>query len=692
MTKEQIIKFLLEDALGLINETEVFLIKEGVSSIDDPEFEKMVKYYTRYDAPKSLFNKLNDQEKVNVINYVDAVVNGGKREMRHPYEGYPTKSQDAITTMLAAEIVRPNEEVDGWKPDNVDIQNIYNFILKFYSPYAGDEKKSNAAFRAASGIPHIDPVTIDVDIVIDAFTSSIKELLVDKKYDPSLSPFDYKLIQLSWKSDIDDLTRKIKRRKDINVDPMIKSGEGDEEEEIDVATTYGKKDPEMSLTSDKDKFQIILDQFEGNDRKVLQGFYNFVFSETRNEEQAATKLIDVMSDKDGDISDIEADDISSTQGKESMYNYIAKELNMEMTEDSYAYLKNLVSRLKPKLVSLFRNPRFKELMGIEDWSEKNLEILKGTGSKGKEWRKSKDFEKDLDVKSIEKEFLPKSGIAYDEFGKPLPVDEKGKVIPKSKRSISEIMMECVFDIENNFRYRLSKIDKNLDNIKKINFYLNEGYDVAVKDLDQDIYNYLNNAVDGLEKANYMLNELEGVSDDIKFEYPEVSEKITELVNPLTEDIFNLLNKVKNVKKMIQPFLNESASKKKNKSDDDELDEERITNPESKDFVKKRENFIGSHIYGEDLGGLGKMYVAYSYGEQYPAFLWYDGKWYHNTSNYVLDDGTVNEPTNQHKVDMRPVQDTHGLSTIALNTMISKFKKKHGLGDNVHTDVEPGEKN
>jgi hypothetical protein len=28
----------------------------------------------------------------------------------------------------------------------------------------------------------------------------------------------------------------------------------------------------------------------------------------------------------------------------------------------------------------------------------------------------------------------------------------------------------------------------------------------------------------------------------------------------------------------------------------------------------------------------------------------------------------------------------------LNSMIKKFKSKHGLGDNIHTDVEPGEKN
>lgn len=187
-----------------------------------------------------------------------------------------------------------------------------------------------------------------------------------------------------------------------------------------------------------------------------------------------------------------------------------------------------------------------------------------------------------------------------------------------------------------------------------------------------------------------MNELEIVSNDIKFEYPEVSEKLQESIEPLIEELEKLIFKVKNIKNSIRPFLSES--KKKFNLEEDDLEEERITNPDSKDFVKKRENFIGSHIYGEDLGGLGKMYVAYSYGEQFPAYVWYDDKWYHNTSNYVLDDGTINEPTNQHKKDMRPAQDTHGLSTFALNTMINKFKSKHDLGDNVHTDVEPGEKN
>jgi hypothetical protein len=126
--------------------------------------------------------------------------------------------------------------------------------------------------------------------------------------------------------------------------------------------------------------------------------------------------------------------------------------------------------------------------------------------------------------------------------------------------------------------------------------------------------------------------------------------------------------------------------------DDNLEEERIANTESKKEVSQLKNFIGSHIYGEDLGDLGKMYVAYSYGEQFPTYLHYKGKWYHNTDYYMLDDGKINKPTEKHKKDMKPSKETHGMSTIGLQSLIRAFKKKNKLGDNNHTDVEPGEKN
>lgn len=126
--------------------------------------------------------------------------------------------------------------------------------------------------------------------------------------------------------------------------------------------------------------------------------------------------------------------------------------------------------------------------------------------------------------------------------------------------------------------------------------------------------------------------------------------------------------------------------------DDMIDEERITNPEAKEFVKTRQNFIGSHIYGEDIGDLGEMYVAYSYGVQYPAYLFYKDKWYHNTSDYINDDGTKNEYTLKHMEDMRPTNDTHGLSGYFLKEMIKKFMKAHDIKGIDHTSVEPGVKN
>jgi len=126
--------------------------------------------------------------------------------------------------------------------------------------------------------------------------------------------------------------------------------------------------------------------------------------------------------------------------------------------------------------------------------------------------------------------------------------------------------------------------------------------------------------------------------------------------------------------------------------EDNLEEERIANTEASKDVNELRNFIGSHIYGEDLGDLGKMYVAYSYGEQFPAYLHYKDKWYHNTDYYMLEDGKINKPTEKHKKDMKPSKETHGMSTIGLQSLIRAFKKKNQIGENNHTDVEPGEKN
>lgn len=128
-------------------------------------------------------------------------------------------------------------------------------------------------------------------------------------------------------------------------------------------------------------------------------------------------------------------------------------------------------------------------------------------------------------------------------------------------------------------------------------------------------------------------------------------------------------------------------------DEERLEEERITNKEAADYVNRTENFIGSHTYGEDLGGLGKMYVAYSYGEQHPLYL-YDAKtesWYYNYEDYLLPDGSVNVWTRRHLKDLRPNEHVVGKPKSFLNLKIKQFKKRNGLGDNAHKDLEPGEK-
>lgn len=126
-------------------------------------------------------------------------------------------------------------------------------------------------------------------------------------------------------------------------------------------------------------------------------------------------------------------------------------------------------------------------------------------------------------------------------------------------------------------------------------------------------------------------------------------------------------------------------------EEDILDEERITNKQASEHLDNKENFVGSHTYGEDLGGLGQMYAAYSYGEQHPLFVWDGKRWYHNYEDYILPGGKPNTWTRKHLEDLRPYAKTQGRPTSFLRKIISDFKRAHRIGDNTHTDLEPGEK-
>ena len=181
----------------------------------------------------------------------------------------------------------------------------------------------------------------------------------------------------------------------------------------------------------------------------------------------------------------------------------------------------------------------------------------------------------------------------------------------------------------------------------------------------------------------------------------------------------------------------------------QFEEERIPNPEADELVNSKENFIGSHTYGENIGNLNKMYVAYSYGEQHPLFVWVDkdvfkelrpnevedieeskkdkkrlshiynnevehkdvgdeevdlsykeGPWFYNERPYYVmvkkkgkSTGHLkpNKWTYKHLEDLKPNEKTQARDTIYLKKLINDFKRKYKIGLNTHSDLEPGEK-
>jgi len=122
-----------------------------------------------------------------------------------------------------------------------------------------------------------------------------------------------------------------------------------------------------------------------------------------------------------------------------------------------------------------------------------------------------------------------------------------------------------------------------------------------------------------------------------------------------------------------------------------IDEERIPNDEAKEFVINKENFIGSHIWGEKIGE--DYYLVASYGEQFPLFI-YDAKqddWFENGDEYIFD----NEPTAQtaeHRALLKPGVDMHVKSLDWMLSKLKDIKNETGISKLKHTSVVPGEKN
>jgi DNA-directed RNA polymerase specialized sigma24 family protein len=124
---------------------------------------------------------------------------------------------------------------------------------------------------------------------------------------------------------------------------------------------------------------------------------------------------------------------------------------------------------------------------------------------------------------------------------------------------------------------------------------------------------------------------------------------------------------------------------------EEMEEERIVNPDSKYFVKNKENFIGSHVWGEAVPD--GSYIAVSYGEQFPIYIYWSktNKWYENADKYIYN-GEVQDSTEQHKEDLRPTDKTHKKAAMWMRKLLKSLKRTNGLKSLEHLSVVPGEKN
>jgi len=69
--------------------------------------------------------------------------------------------------------------------------------------------------------------------------------------------------------------------------------------------------------------------------------------------------------------------------------------------------------------------------------------------------------------------------------------------------------------------------------------------------------------------------------------------------------------------LLKNIVNEEFSKV---FSEEVFQEERISNKDAAEEVNNKQNFVGSHTYGEDIGGLGQFYASYSYGEQHPLYV------------------------------------------------------------------------
>ena len=228
---------------------------------------------------------------------------------------------------------------------------------------------------------------------------------------------------------------------------------------------------------------------------------------------------------------------------------------------------------------------------------------------------------------------------------------------------------------------------------------------------------------------YSVSESKTVElDDLDSESQEGNRPRRAVIHRLQDGIRkSIINKIasakqkgsvyESIRKEINPIIKKYFLIKESKKKDIELDEERIANSDGKEKVDNKENFIGSQVFGEDIGGIGEesgwkdgMYGVFSYGLQFPIYLYTnqefedqdgnkknkDGKfrWFHNLEDYKFDidkdgESEIMKSVQKHKELLKPSASTHGLTRATLLEIIKKFMKKHKVQKLSHTSIFPG---
>ena len=99
---------------------------------------------------------------------------------------------------------------------------------------------------------------------------------------------------------------------------------------------------------------------------------------------------------------------------------------------------------------------------------------------------------------------------------------------------------------------------------------------------------------------------------------------------------------------------------------------KTANKDCASYVTKREEFKGSHLFGEwdgasdyfDISDTYTPYIVYSYGSHFPIYLYLNCIWYENTDKYSVS-------TSKPQTQARPEASTVKVDTQAIMDIISR---------------------